>query len=89
MPVPAGGVTRFRPAYLVNELDPIYQSLKASYPAGYCSSHEGTDLKLYCNTCEVFICWKCAYKGGEHHSHDHQDIAEVDKSVMQALTRAA
>ena len=49
------------------DLDPVSK-------ASYCFVHEGKELELYCETCEELICYKCAVKGGKHHSHDHDEL---------------
>ena len=39
-----------------------------------CFEHVDKELELYCETCEELICFKCALKGGKHHSHDYDEI---------------
>ena len=39
-----------------------------------CPDHGGKEVELYCETCEDTICWKCALKGGKHHSHDYEEL---------------
>ncbi len=41
-----------------------------------CSEHDGKEVELFCETCEELICFKCAIKGGKHHSHSYKDINE-------------
>ena len=48
--------------------------LNPAKKASHCSVHEGKELKLYCETCGELICYKCALKGGKHHSHDYVDL---------------
>ena len=74
-------------AYLLSDLKEIQETLRANCPAGFCSTHLGNALELYCETCEELICWRCAYKDVEHHSHDHLDVAEVTDTLNSALTQ--
>ena len=39
-----------------------------------CDKHGGKEAELYCETCEELICWKCALRGGEHHSHNYEEL---------------
>ena len=39
-----------------------------------CSKHIDKERELYCETCELLICYKCALKGGKHHNHDYDEI---------------
>ena len=39
-----------------------------------CFEHVDKERELYCETCEELICLKCALKGGNHHSHDCDEI---------------
>ena len=40
----------------------------------YCYEHVDKEQELYCETCEQLICLKCALKGGNHHSHNCDNI---------------
>ena len=42
--------------------------------ASHCFVHGDKELELYCETCGELICLKCALKGGEHHSHDYEEL---------------
>ena len=42
--------------------------------ASHCFVHEDKELELYCETCGELICYKCALKGGKHHSHDYEEL---------------
>ena len=39
-----------------------------------CCEHVGKEVALYCEPCEKPICFKCAIKGGKHHSHDYEEL---------------
>ena len=39
-----------------------------------CFEHVDKERELYCETCEVLICYKCAFRGGKHYSHDCDEI---------------
>ena len=51
-----------------------YSSLIAGYD---CSEHPGKELTLYCETCGVLICMKCAIKNGRHRSHAYKELDEA------------
>ena len=72
VPVPANGVAGFPAAYRITELQEIRKFFARKVK--YCPAHKGRELELYCETCEDLICWRCAYRGGQHHSHDHQEV---------------
>ena len=50
---------------------PLTSSTKKNIPN--CFEHVDKERELYCETCEELICWKCALKGGKHHSHDYDE----------------
>ena len=78
VPVPANGVVGFQAAYRITEYQEIHRALVlAPRKVKYCTVHERKELELYCETCEELICWRCAYRGGQHHSHGHQDVDKV------------
>lgn len=85
IPVPARGIVGFQAAYRINELGEILEALKLAQDVCYCSVHGGKELELYCKTCEELICFKCAYKGGEHQNHCHQDLQEVYEEMKLTL----
>ena len=45
--------------------------------AGGCSEHLGREIDLYCETCNLLICCKCAIKGGKHHEHRYEELNEA------------
>ena len=52
----------------------------------FCREHAGKEVELYCETCKHFICLRCALKGGEHHSHDYE---ELDKAFERYKVEVA
>ncbi len=42
-----------------------------------CPEHPGKEVDIYCETCDILICCKCAIKGGKHHEHDYEDLNEA------------
>ena len=51
-----------------------------------CFEHKGTERQIYCETCEDLICFKCAYKGGKHHDHDHHLLDEAFERYKGEVT---
>ena len=51
---------------------PLTLSTKKTIPN--CFEHVDKERELYCETCELLICYKCALKGGKHHNHDYDEI---------------
>lgn len=45
----------------------------------FCSDHEGEEVKLYCESCAVTICFLCAISGGSHVSHQYITLSEAYK----------
>ena len=54
--------------------------------AQYCSEHVKKELELYCETCEELICYKCALKGGKHHSHDYEELNQAFEKYKKEIT---
>ncbi len=52
----------------------------------YCPEHANKKLKLYCQTCEKLICSKCVYRGGQHHSHEYEEISEAFERYKEEVT---
>ena len=102
--VPAEGVGSFQSAYRINSLTEVHSILRDEIESDraapnkevrYCPDHEAIEVQLYCWTCSQFICWKCAYSDGQHHSHHHckpvtalQDCEESFKPGVKALCDA-
>ena len=51
-----------------------------------CPDHGGKEVELYCVTCEDTICWKCALKGGKHHSHDYEELENAFEKYKVEIT---
>ena len=61
-----------------------------------CQEHIDEDLKLYCETCDKMICYKCATKFGKHPSHEYVEIPrkavvsvrleEINKAIERLRT---
>ena len=41
-------------------------------PEDHCLEHADKELELYCETCEMLICFHCTLKSGKHHDHDYE-----------------
>ena len=54
--------------------------------SSHCTEHVDEELKLYCETCSEVICYKCAIKGGQHHSHDYQSIGEAFEKFKEEIS---
>jgi tripartite motif-containing protein 2/3/tripartite motif-containing protein 71 len=52
----------------------------------HCFVHEDKKCKLYCETCEELICWKCVLKGGKHHDHDYDELHEAFQKYKLEIT---
>ena len=48
--------------------------------------HKDKELELYCETCEELICHKCALKGGNHHTHDYEDLNKAFERYKEEIT---
>ena len=82
-PIPPRGVAGLTPAFYINRLlgivneprqenrEEAREEERKEEEKWLCPEHAEEELKLYCETCGVLICWKCAYAGAAHHSHDH------------------
>ena len=51
-----------------------------------CHEHGGKEVELYCETCGEPICWKCALKGGKHHSHDYEELDKAFERYKVEIT---
>ncbi len=57
----------------------------------FCPAHPDKHLELYCESCCQLICYRCAIKGGQHHSHDYasvHDAFEESKAGIAASLEA-
>ena len=97
-PVPARGVTGLQPAFHINNLREIQDSVKNATASEsrvcathesevkLCSVHSNEELKVFCASCEELICYQCAIKGGMHHSHDHQLVDTAFENYEKEIT---
>ena len=91
-PIPDRGVAGLQPAFHINRFLEIKESLqKPENPAAealptdvdpvtkasHCSTHEGKELELYCETCQELICLRCVIKGGKHQSHHYEELDQA------------
>ena len=51
-----------------------------------CHEHTGEEVKLYCETCEELICWKCALKGAKHQNHDYEQLDKAFEKYQVEVT---
>ena len=51
----------------------------------FCPDH-GKEVELYCKECEEPICFKCAIKGGKHHSHDYEELEQTFEKYKKEMT---
>ena len=54
--------------------------------AQFCFEHVKKELELYCETCGELICYKCALKGGKHHSHDYEELDQAFEKYKEEIT---
>ncbi len=99
-PIPPSGVSGLQSAFHIHDLLEIQKSLKKDQDSGgasnittpskkvflYCPEHANKEPELYCQTCEKLICSKCVYRGGQHHSHDYEEISEAFKRYKEEVT---
>ena len=62
---------------------PLTLSTKKTIPN--CFEHVDKERELYCETCELLICYKCALKGGKHEGHDYDEIKNAYKRYKGEL----
>ena len=101
-PIPARGVAGLQSAFRINNLLEILKNsskklenvperatptnLNPVNKASNCFVHEDKELELYCETCGELICYKCALKGGKHHSHDYEEINVAFLKYKEEIT---
>ena len=54
--------------------------------SSHCTEHVDEELKLYCETCNEVICYKCATKWGKHHSHDYESISDAFEKYKEQIS---
>ena len=104
-PIPSRGVVGLQSAFHINNLLEILEDsakkleitpegkeptdINCIKKATHCILHEDKELELYCETCGELICYKCAVKGGKHHSHDHDELhiafQKYEKEIASSL----
>ena len=52
----------------------------------FCFEHVEKELEFYCETCGELICYKCALKGGKHHSHDYEELNQAFEKYKKEIT---
>ncbi len=97
--VPVGGVSHFPNSVFTNnileawiQLNPRFteESLQAKARAPLdpkiCPQHTANELKLFCETCQVVICFQCTLIDHKGHRYDLvTDILEKNKEDLQLL----
>ena len=53
--------------------------------AQFCFEHVEKELEFYCETCGELICYKCALKGGKHHSHDYEELDQAFEKYKKGI----
>ena len=51
----------------------------------YCPEHPGEEIKLYCEDCTKFTCFKCVLSGAEHHSHSYKVLDAYREDILSSL----
>ena len=54
--------------------------------AQFCFEHVKEEFKLYCESCEQLICYKCVIKGGKHHSHNYEELNQAFEKYKKEIT---
>ncbi len=100
-PVPARGVAGLQSAFHINNLLEVLESVKniseqsifqehrnnsISTGVSYCSVHNDKEVELYCETCGELICWKCAFKGGRHSTHNYEELNEAFERYKEEIS---
>ena len=86
-PIPENGVKALQPAFRINNLFEIKESLEkkakgatAGVAVSHCNEHGDEEVRLYCETCEKLICYQCVIKGAKHHKCEYGMLTElIDK----------
>lgn len=81
-PIPENGVKDLQPAFRINNLLEIQDSLKkkvgtTGVTLSYCHDHCDEELKVFCETCSKLICLKCVIRGAKHHNCDYEMLNKV------------
>ena len=100
-PIPARGVAGLQSAFHINHLLEIQDSVKKlqnplvssegalvkveKLPENPAHEHVEDELKLYCETCEELICYKCVIRGGKHQSHDYKELNQAFEKFKEEI----
>ena len=84
-PIPDAGVSALQSAFHINHLLEIVREHKKNLSC--CADHVDEELKLFCETCNKVICYKCAFPGGQHHNHV-SSVSMVDPLKCHATGKA-
>ena len=88
--VPVNGLTGLQPAFHVNNLLEIKETLTANQKSAeinvthFCSEHD-KELELFCKTCGKLICLKCAITGEKHENHTYVELTEAFVKYKEEL----
>ncbi len=96
-PIPPSGVSGLKSAFHINRLSEILDSASSEREGAsnitpsrkvplYCPEHANKELELYCQTCEKLICSKCGLRGGDHQSHEYEEISEAFERYKEEVT---
>ena len=84
-PIPENGVKALQPAFRINNLFEIKESLEkkvksatAGVAVSHCNEHGDEEVKLYCETCDKLVCFQCVIKGAKHHKCEYGMITELN-----------
>ena len=92
-PIPDRGVAGLQPAFHINHLLEIKDSVKKladqavateggalsrdAVKKKHCREHLEKEVDLYCETCGELVCYKCVIRGGKHQNHDYKEIDQA------------
>ena len=84
-PIPENGVKALQPAFRINNLFEIKESLEkkvksatAGIAVSHCNEHGDEEVKLYCETCDKLICFQCVIKGAKHQQCEYGMLTELN-----------
>ena len=91
-PIPENGVKALQPAFWINDLFEIKESLEkrtkgvtAGIAVSHCNEHGDEEVKLYCETCEKLICYQCVIKGAKHHKCEYGMLTELSDKYKREI----
>jgi len=88
----AGGVAELPSSFRTNQLFDVRKRL-LSKPAPRatkegCPEHDGKPLELWCERCEVLICFHCSLEGENHHNHKYALLTKAHQQASAAIKAA-